>query len=193
MMRMVFVLMGIPSYVDEAGARNVPRPMARGLLRRAEGAASTMSTTVPTERSVEVLNSLLRGEISAQEAHEKALALSADMTANETAEIRRISAEHTRSAEALRTEVFRLGGQPAGSAGAWGAFARAFQSSANLLGVSTAFSSLCEGETHGLKEYEEALETASGPTRSLLQDVLIPNQKRHIAALDVIGNRRRAG
>ncbi|MBK6404431.1 MAG: hypothetical protein IPF66_05005 [Holophagales bacterium] len=49
------------------------------------------------------------------------------------------------------------------------------------------------GETHGLKEYEEALETASGPTKSLLQDVLIPNQRKHIAALGVIGNRRRAG
>ena len=42
-----------------------------------------MSTTLTTERSVEVLNSLLRGEISAQEAHEKALTLSADMTPNE--------------------------------------------------------------------------------------------------------------
>jgi hypothetical protein len=151
-----------------------------------------MSTNATTDRSVDVLNSLLRGEISAQEAHEKALALAGDMTANEVAELRRISAEHTRAAELLRTEVFRLGGAPAGSAGAWGAFARAFQSSANFLGVSTAFSSLCEGEEHGLREYEESLEVATGPTKMLLAENLIPNQRKHIAALTAIGNRRRS-
>jgi hypothetical protein len=150
-----------------------------------------MSTTANTDRSVDVLNSLLRGEISAQEAHEKALALAGDMTANEVAELRRISAEHTRTAELLRTEVFRLGGAPAGSAGVWGAFARAFQSSANFLGVSTAFSSLCEGEEHGLREYQEALGVATGPTKMLLDEKLIPNQRKHIAALTAIGNRRR--
>ena len=151
-----------------------------------------MSTTATTDRSVDVLNSLLRGEISAQEAHEKALALSGDMTANEVAELRRISAEHTQTAEILRTEVFRLGGAPAGSAGAWGAFARAFQSSANFLGVSTAFSSLCEGEEHGLREYQDAREVATGPTKMLLDEKLIPNQKKHIAALTAIGVRRRS-
>ena len=151
-----------------------------------------MSTTQTTDRSVDVLNSLLRGEISAQEAHEKALALASDMTTEEVAELRRISAEHTRTAETLRTEVFRLGGAPAGSAGAWGAFARAFQSSANLLGVSTAFSALCEGEEHGLKEYRESLEVATGPTKMLLNEKLIPNQQKHIAALIAIGNRRRS-
>ncbi len=151
-----------------------------------------MSTNANTDLSVDVLNSLLRGEISAQEAHEKALALAGDMTANEVAELRRISAEHTRTAELLRTEVFRLGGAPAGSAGAWGAFARAFQSSANFLGVSTAFSSLCEGEEHGLREYQESLEVATGPTKMLLAEKLIPNQRKHIAALTAIGNRRRS-
>ncbi len=151
-----------------------------------------MSTTAYTDLSVDVLNSLLRGEISAQEAHEKALALAGDMTANEVAELRRISAEHTRTAELLRTEVFRLGGAPDGSAGAWGAFARAFQSSANFLGVSTAFSSLCEGEEHGLREYQESLEVATGPTKMLLAEKLVPNQRKHIAALIAIGNRRRS-
>lgn len=151
-----------------------------------------MSTTEETDRSVEVLNSLLQGEISAQQAHEKALALAGDMTPNEVAEIRRISAEHTRTAEILRTEIFRLGGAPAGSAGAWGAFARAFQLSANLLGVSTALSSLREGEEHGLREYEEALDVSTGPTKALLQGKLVPNQREHTGALIAIGNRRRS-
>jgi bacterioferritin (cytochrome b1) len=152
-----------------------------------------MSTSAITDRSVDVLNSLLRGEISAQEAHEKALALAGDMTAEEAAELKRISAEHTRTAEVLRTEIFRLGGTPASSGGAWGAFAKAFQASANLLGVTTAFASLCEGEEHGLKEYQEALEVATGPTKELLQELLVPNQRNHIAALSAIGIRRRSG
>ena len=191
MMRMVFVLM-VRSLQSRSIARGVPERVARGLLREAGGTGSTMSTITNTERSVEILNSLLRGELSAQQAHEKALALAGDMTAGEVAEIRRISAEHTRTAETLRTEIFRLGGAPAGSAGAWGAFARAFQSSANLLGTATAISSLREGEEHGLKEYRESLEVATGPTKMLLNEKLIPNQQKHIAALIAIGNRRRS-
>lgn len=151
-----------------------------------------MSTPAATDRSVDVLNSLLRGEISAQEAHEKALTLDGDLTDDEVAELRRISGEHTRAAEALRTEVFRLGGAPAGSAGAWGAFARAFQFSANLLGASAAISSLLEGEEHGLGEYEEALEVAEGPTKTLLEEKLVPNQVKNVAALNAIALRRRA-
>ena len=151
-----------------------------------------MTTADTPDPAVDTLNSLLRGEISAQEAHEKALVLAVDMTAFEADELRRISAEHTRAAELLRTEVFRLGGAPAGSAGAWGAFARAFQASANFLGVSTALSSLSEGEEHGLKEYEAALETATGPTKTLLRERLIPGQKNHLAALTAIAVRRRS-
>lgn len=154
--------------------------------------STTPAPTPTSDRSVDVLNSLLRGEISAQEAHEKALALASDMTAGEIAELRRISAEHTRTAEVLRTEVFRLGGVPAGSAGAWGAFARAFQFSANLLGATTAISSLREGEEHGLREYQEAREVAEGPTKTLLEEVLIPNQRDHISSLSEMGTRRRA-
>lgn len=150
------------------------------------------ATTATTDRSIDLLNSLLQGEISAQQAHEKALALADDMKADDVAELRRISAEHTRSAETLRTEIFRLGGKPASSAGAWGLFARAFQSSANVLGVSTALSSLHEGEEHGLKEYQEALGEATGSTRELLEEKLIPNQRKHIAVLSAIGIKHRS-
>lgn len=146
-----------------------------------------MSENAVTTPSIELLNTLLRGEISAQQAHEKALTLSADMKPEDVAELRRISAEHARTAEILRTEVFNQGGEPAGTAGAWGAFARAFQSSANLLGASTAVASLREGEEHGLKEYEGVLEGATGAARTLLEERLIPNQKRHVAALGTLG------
>lgn len=152
-----------------------------------------MSTSTSTDRSIDVLNSLLRGEISAQEAYAKALALTDDMTDGEVAELRRVAAEHTRAAEAIRTEVFRLGGVPAGNGGAWGAFARAFQSSANLLGASAAIASLGEGEDHGLREYEEALVSATVPTRTLLAGTLIPSQREHAAALLAIGVARRSG
>jgi hypothetical protein len=149
-----------------------------------------MSETAVTTPAIELLNTLLRGEISAQQAHEKALTLAADMKPEDVAELRLISAEHARTAEILRTEVFSQGGVPAGSSGAWGAFAKAFQSSANMLGVSTAVSSLLEGEEHGLKEYEGALGESTGTARALLEERLIPNQKRHIAALGAFGTRK---
>jgi len=136
-----------------------------------------MSTSADTDLSFDVPRSLLRGAISPQEAHEKALALAVDTTANEVAELRRISAEHTRTAELLRTEVFRLGGTPAGSAGAWGAFPMPFRSSADFLGVSPAFSSLCEGEGHNLREDQESLEAPTGPTKMLVAEKLSPKQR----------------
>jgi hypothetical protein len=44
--------------------------------------------------------------------------------------------------------------------------------------------SLKEGEEHGLKDYEEALDDVDAASASIISSQLIPNQQRHINLLD---------
>jgi len=43
---------------------------------------------------------------------------------------------------------------------------------------------LKEGEEHGLKDYEEAVDDVDEASRALFRTRLIPSQQRHIATLD---------
>jgi hypothetical protein len=77
-----------------------------------------------------------------------------------------------------------LGGEPSDSSGAWGAWAKTVQGTANLLGDNTALKSLKEGEEHGLKDYQEAVDDVDPTSAQLIQNQLIPAQQRHINLLD---------
>jgi hypothetical protein len=56
----------------------------------------------------------------------------------------------------------------------------------NLFGDASALKSLKEGEEHGLKDYQDALEDdeLDEMSRRLVENELIPRQRKHIAALD---------
>src|SRR5205823_3718669 len=60
--------------------------------------------------SIKVINSLLRGELSATETYQQALAKVGKEPG--AAELRQIHDEHRSAANALRQEVHRLGGKP---------------------------------------------------------------------------------
>ena len=51
-----------------------------------------------------------------------------------------------------------MGGQPGLEAGAWGVFANAVQTAANLFGTNSALEALQTGEKSGKKDYENALD-----------------------------------
>lgn len=139
-----------------------------------------------TGEAVRQLNSLLRGEISAAETYRMAMDKLAESPAEagDVSLLRQMQAEHGRAAQALRERVRVLGGEPSDSSGAWGAWAQAVQGTMNLLGDAAALKSLKEGEEHGLKDYQEALDDLDGGTASLVQSELIPAQQRHIDLLD---------
>ena len=71
------------------------------------------------------LNALLRGEISAVETYDQAIAKAADERPLDAATLRRIAQEHGRAAQKLRAAVVRAGGRPENSSGVWGAYAKA--------------------------------------------------------------------
>jgi uncharacterized protein (TIGR02284 family) len=137
-----------------------------------------------TYKPVESLNSVLRGEMSAVETYRQAEAKLGPEPAGE--EIRRIKREHRDAADRLWQQVERAGGEPPEDSGAWGAFAKATEGTAKLFGDGAAIKALKEGEEHGLKEYQQALEQGNLPAEaaSLVRDQLIPQQREHIATLD---------
>jgi uncharacterized protein (TIGR02284 family) len=144
-----------------------------------------MTETV-TNRAVEQLNSLLRGEISAAETYRLAIEKVGNERASEKSSLREISREHGEHAQKLRAEIRRLGGEAEDSSGAWGAWARSVEAVSTLFGDTSALKALKEGEEHGLKDYREALDDLDPSARGLVGDTLIPAQRRHIDIIDAM-------
>ena len=139
--------------------------------------------------AVTQLNSLLRGEISAAETYRMAIDKVADGSdATNAGLLREIQEEHGRAAQGIRDRIRELGGEPSDSSGAWGAWAKTVQGTMNLFGDSAALKSLKEGEEHGLKDYQEAMDDVDPSSAQLIQNQLIPAQQRHINLLDQLIN-----
>jgi len=155
-----------------------------------------MSDLVPrhsdTDTGVRQLNSFLRGEISAAETYRMAIDKVADSDDSDAAAnlglLREIQQEHGRAAQAIRDRIRELGGEPSDSSGAWGAWAKFTQGTANLFGDASALNALKEGEEHGLKDYNEGLDDIDITSAELVQNQLIPAQQRHINLLDQLIN-----
>ncbi len=146
--------------------------------------------TARANESVEILNSLLQGQLAASEACRTALAAGARFAFENVHELQRIESNHRQMAVELREEILRLRGRPAESAGAWRAFAEAYVESASLFGARTALEVLLESEQHELEEMEEALFSVPPETRRLIEERLVPREMRHVRALgDVLANR----
>jgi uncharacterized protein (TIGR02284 family) len=142
-----------------------------------------------TGEAVRQINSLLRGEISAAETYRMAIEKVSDgNVADDVQVLRQMQEEHGRAAQELRERIRSLGGEPSDSSGAWGAWAQTVQGTMNLFGDAAALKSLKEGEEHGLKDYQEALDGTDPLTASLIQSELIPNQQKHIDMLDQLIN-----
>ncbi len=142
-----------------------------------------------TGEAVRQINSLLRGEISAAETYRMAIEKVSDgNAAGDVQVLRQMQQEHGRAAQELRERIRSLGGEPSDSSGAWGAWAQTVQGTMNLFGDTAALKSLKEGEEHGLKDYQEAIDDTDPLTTSLIQSELIPNQQKHIEILDQLIN-----
>lgn len=134
---------------------------------------------------VNQLNSLLRGEISAAETYRMAIDKVADTDkAANAGLLREIQEEHGRAAQGLRDRIRELGGESSDSSGAWGVWAKTIQGTMSLFGDASSLKALKEGEEHGLKDYQEALNDVDTITAQLIQNQLIPAQQRHINLLD---------
>lgn len=125
--------------------------------------------------SVDMLNSMLAGEISAAESYNAALKKMDGSPLRETLE--KIHVNHARRAQMIRDRVEQLGGKPVETSGPWGAFVKLLESSATAFGDKAAISVLEEGEDKGLKDYEGHIEKTEGMLRSFVEQELLPLQR----------------
>jgi hypothetical protein len=136
-------------------------------------------------KSVDALNSLLRGEISAVETYDQALQKLKDdaAVASQLSECR---SSHEERVELLRSEIARLGGEPADGSGPWGAFAKLVEGGAKAFGRAAAIAALEEGEDHGLKEYRDELPKLDASMRSSLEPKLMSEQQQTHRAMSTL-------
>ncbi len=141
-----------------------------------------MQTTTTTD--VSALNSLLRGEMSAIETYRQARekVISGEPGATE---LERLQLDHRDAADKLWHHIEQHGGKPSEGSGAWGTWAKTVEGTAKLLGNAAALKALKEGEEHGLKDYQDALEDKNLPAdcQALIRGFL-EKQREHIGVLD---------
>jgi uncharacterized protein (TIGR02284 family) len=143
---------------------------------------ATSTSTTPTT-DVEALNSLLRGEMSAIETYRQALLKTDGEPGSQ--ELHRFERDHRDAAKELWNHIEQHGGKPSEGSGAWGSWAKAVEGTAKLFGNAAALKALKEGEEHGLKDYQSALENKDlAPECITLIRSLIEKQREHIPVLD---------
>jgi len=135
------------------------------------------------EACADACNQLLRGELSAIETYDQALEKFTD--SQEAVTLGRLREIHTRHAEKLRQHLVSMGATPSTDSGAWGAFAKAVEGTAKLLGESPALQALIAGEEHGIDEYKEALqdEDVMAEIKTVIQSELLPEQRQNVQTL----------
>lgn len=147
-----------------------------------------LQTQMDPDTTPDTLKSLLRGEMSAVETYEKALAKVNGSP--EGVRLRQIFADHSQAVGLLRDLLLRYPGQMPTSSGAWGTFAGAVQATANLLGDAAALKALKEGEEHGIRSYESAINDpeVAEDVKEMSRDLLMRCQG-HIPVLEAMLHR----
>jgi hypothetical protein len=135
------------------------------------------------EVCINVCNSLLRGEISANEVYR--LVIDKFLPDPATEELRKIREDHANSIALLSANIRQMGGIPDHNSGAWGILTVIAQGAANILGENSALDSLRKGEEIGRESYNQALldENVMPECKTLIREKLLPAVANHIAKL----------
>jgi len=129
-----------------------------------------------TEAGIAKLRECFRHELSAVETYQIALKSVTHVGLHHT--LQELLVSHHRRADHLRVRIGLQGGEPPSGAGVWGAFAKAVQLGADLLGDRVAIGALEQGEDRGMKLYTEGIEGCDASTRTFIVMELLPEQQR---------------
>ena len=132
----------------------------------------------------DVLNELLRSELSAVETYTHAIGLIEDPTA--IAELQRIRDDHRRAERELRECVVERNGVPAGASGVWPAFAATAAAGAKAIGCASLLAPLRQCEEYAIVAFEGALnhEDLHPACHRLIGSDLLPAARRHVDELN---------
>jgi uncharacterized protein (TIGR02284 family) len=128
------------------------------------------------DQSVDVLNSFLRGEISAVETYRQALEKVTQPQVRTP--LQECLQSHSQRVTLLSEQVRTLGGSPSTSSGVWGAFAKAVEGGAKAFGDKVAVAALEEGEDHGRNDYKRDIDKLDAASRQVVQTRIVPEQQR---------------
>jgi uncharacterized protein (TIGR02284 family) len=132
--------------------------------------------TGENNKTIDALNDLLKGEISAVETYRQAISKLNHSASR--AQLEDCHGSHEQRIPKLRQQIAQLGGVPATDSGAWGTFAKLVEGTAKALGEKVAIAALEEGEDHGLKLYRDDLPKLDAASRQLVEMELLPAQER---------------
>lgn len=127
-----------------------------------------------SKRSIDALNALLRGELSAVEIYR--YSLQQVRQPRFRACLDDCMQSHVRRVQLLRRRIQALGGIPTRSAGTWGVFVLGTGLCADLFGTSAMIALLELGEAHGDSEYVRNLVRLDTSTRAFVEAQLLPSQ-----------------
>jgi len=160
---------------DAAGVHGGPLDQDTHLRTRREQGDELISPVGSSAEGAEILNDLLRGEMSAVEAYDLAIA---SMPRGDVARaLRSLRDNHDHRVSLLRDRVRAYGIDPPPSSGAWGVVATTLQRAADLLGPGAALILLEEGEKHGLRRYSADRIAYDLDTCEWVQATLLPAQE----------------
>jgi hypothetical protein len=132
-------------------------------------------------------NKILRGELSAIEAYEAAIARLEDSNDAPIAVLRELCEDHATSAHQVEQVVKEENVLASEDSGWWGNFVRTLVSTAGLIGENSVLLTLRKGEARGLRQYEAALKLPLEPwEKKMIQNVLIPKQHQHLFKIDLL-------
>ena len=140
-----------------------------------------MQVSTHTDKTIDKLNSFLRGEISAVETYRQGLERLGPSP--HTSVLQQCMQSHQQRVEVLRQEIRRRGGVPSESSGPWGAFAKLIEGGAKLFGEKAAIAALEEGEDHGRNDYKRDVNELDAAGRALVEQQILPEQLRTHQAL----------
>lgn len=130
------------------------------------------------------LGSLVREELSAVETYALALKKVGREPAGD--ELRRIEHEHEEAVDLLLASLRRRGQTPPKGSGLRGAWSKAREGAAMMLGSKAAIKALKKDEARGLHVYEDALrdEALDPEVKDLIRARILPRAREHVPALD---------
>jgi demethoxyubiquinone hydroxylase (CLK1/Coq7/Cat5 family) len=125
---------------------------------------------------IDQLKSFCRGEMSAVETYQRAMEVVKQGWVME--ELRDNLASHEERVRLLKNRILQLGGDPPESSGSWGAFAKALEDIAAVIGENAALAILEEGERHGLADYQADVSQLDYDSLRMMNERIIPQQSR---------------
>ena len=135
-----------------------------------------MATNV-TATSVDQMNGLLRGELSALETYRQALNKIEDVRAKDV--LKECHMCHSKRVDTIVERIVELGGKPDENSGLWGSFAKMMEGGATAFGDKSAVSMLEEGEDQGLADYRKLLQEAEPQAKALTAALISKQEGTH--------------